>query len=108
MEPTMSKLKTCKHCAHFKPNDQQDLRTTAADIAIVRGVCLRYPPMPILMEQKQIAIAGPSIGAVGVNPPVHAGHTCGEWLRHSSLGKHSLDTIRSTESPRTGAPNDHN
>lgn len=76
----MSRPKTCEHCEHFLPNDQNGGGRPG-------GICRRYPPMPMLMQQGATVLGGATggIGMAGVSPPVDADYTCGEWKDAKTL-----------------------
>jgi len=75
----MPMKKTCAHCEYFKINES-DYRAPAG-VEGKPGMCLRFPPVPMIMQHSQIAIGDAGIGMVGANPPVTSIHTCGEWQR---------------------------
>lgn len=63
----MSRSKTCEHCAYF-----------LADAA-GRGMCRRYPPVPMIMQQPATVLGGGGVGMAGVSPPVDPTYSCGEF-----------------------------
>ena len=67
--------KICAHCFHFRPNEAGPPKGGDS------GLCLRYPPVPMLMQHRP-NIVGDLVGGVGmagINPPVNDHHTCGEF-----------------------------
>lgn len=66
----MSRSKVCAHCAFFLQNERTD--------GSQGGICRRYPPVPMILQQSTIAAAG-TVGMAGVSPPVDPGFTCGEF-----------------------------
>lgn len=68
----MNKEKICEHCAYFLGNERSD--------GSQGGICRRYPPVPMLMQQSGAQIlGGAAVGMAGVSPPVDPGYTCGEF-----------------------------
>ncbi|MCH8059339.1 MAG: hypothetical protein IIA11_02660 [Proteobacteria bacterium] len=65
----MSRSKTCEHCVYFYPNDTIP----------PQGMCKRFPPVPMIMQQPANILGAGGIGMAGVNPPVDADNTCGEF-----------------------------
>lgn len=68
----MSRAKTCEHCEHFLPNE---VTTTGAQ----GGLCRRFPPVPMLMQQPATVLGAGTVGMAGVSPPVDKDYSCGEW-----------------------------
>ncbi len=68
----MSRSKTCEYCAYFLGNERSD--------GSQGGICRRYPPVPMIMQQPGAAILGGSaVGMAGVSPPVDPTYSCGEF-----------------------------
>ena len=63
--------KTCAHCFHFRPNDE--------GTGLKGGICTRFPPVPMIMQQPANILGAGTVGMAGVNPPVNDDHTCGEF-----------------------------
>lgn len=83
----MSKEKICEHCAYFLGNERSD--------GSQGGVCRRYPPVPMIMQQPGSAILGAgTVGMAGVSPPVDPTYTCGEFTE--------LVTLTAVKSDRHG------
>ena len=66
----MSESKSCATCVHFSRNNADE------GAGKEQGSCVRYPPMPMLMEHA--TILGKTAGMAGVSPPVHQDFCCGE------------------------------
>ena len=67
----MSRPKTCAHCEHFLPNERSN-HTEG-------GICRRFPPVPMLMQQPASIMGAGGVGMAGVSPPVDKDYSCGEW-----------------------------
>lgn len=82
----MSKPKICEHCAYFLGNERSD--------GSRGGVCRRYPPVPMIMQQPATVLGGAVAGMAGVSPPVDPTYTCGEF--------NELVTLTAVQSDRHG------
>lgn len=67
----MSREKICEHCAYFLANERTD--------GSAGGVCRRYPPIPMLLQQPGNIMQPSTVGMAGVSPPVSPDYTCGEF-----------------------------
>jgi len=79
----MSKRKTCEHCAHFLSNDGKD--------GMSGGICRRFPPVAMLMQQPNTILGAGAVGMAGVSPPVDDHYTCGEFQVATELAIVSTD-----------------
>lgn len=75
----MSRSKICAHCFHFRPNDD------STEDHVIAGMCTRFPPVPMILQQPPNILTTAAVGMAGVNPPVVPGHTCGEFLDSQPL-----------------------
>ena len=67
----MSKTRTCASCAHFHPNERSD--------GSQGGICRRFPPVPMIMQQNATVLGAGPVGMAGVSPPVDPDFSCGEF-----------------------------
>ena len=65
--------KICAHCCHFHPSAKALPKGTGG------GLCKRFPPAPMIMQQPATILGAGAAGMAGINPPVDADNTCGEF-----------------------------
>jgi len=74
----MTERKVCANCVFFLKRDGD--AANDGDLP-PGGQCLRYPPVPMLINQQSI-MGGQTAGMAGIFPPVNADSTCGEFYAH--------------------------